>query len=146
MKVTAEIDVTPAQYFKHLCDGVIKDVKKHTNQDITVRSLMDGYRYERTVSYKNRKIVIRFTVGPLISDKYFQVKYETEETSCLYYYDFGAEQGKYYVTYGEETGYKQETVGNYLGNLKRKFTQKVLKNKILNNIESTTTYIKNHEM
>lgn len=146
MKVTAEIDVTPAQYFKHLCDGVIKDVKKHTNKDITVNSLLDGYHYERTVSYRNKKIVIKLTVGPLIMDKYFQVKYETDETSCLYYYDFSTEQGKYYVTYGEDNGYKQETVGNYLGNLKRKFTQKVLKNKIFNNIESTTTYIKNHEM
>lgn len=145
MKVTAEIDVTPAQYFNHLCDGVIKDVKKHTNRDITVKSLLDGYRYERTLNYKKRKIVIKFTVGPLIQDKYFQVKYETEETSCLYYYDFKTEQGKYYVTYGEETGYKQETIGNALGNLKRKFTQGVWKNKVFNNIELTTTYIKNHE-
>lgn len=146
MKVTAEIDVTPAQYFKHLCDGVIKDVKKSTNKDITAKSLMDGYRYERTVNYKNRKIVIRFTVGPLIQDKYFQVKYETEETSCLYYYDFSKEQDKYYVTYAEETNYTQETIGNFFGNLKKKFTQRALQNKIFNNIELTTTYIRNHEM
>lgn len=145
MKVTAEIDVTPAQYFKHLCDGVIKDVKKHTHKDITAKSLIDGYRYERSVNYKNKKIVIRFTVGPLIPDKYFQVKYETDETSCVYYYDFSTEQGKYYVTYAEKTDYKEETVGNFLGNLKKKITQGALKNKIFNNIELTTTYIKNHE-
>ena len=146
MKVTAEIDVTPAQYFKHLCEGVIKDVKKHTNKDITVKSLLDGYRYDRTLNYKNKKVVIKFTVGPLIQDKYFQVKYETDETSCLYYYDFSEMNGKYYVTYGEESDYKQETVGNYLGKLKKKFTQGVLRNKIFNNIELTTTYIKNNEI
>ena len=146
MKVTTEIDVTPEQYFKHLCDGIIKDVKKHTNKDITAKSLLDGYCYERTVNYKNKKIVIKFTVGPLIQDKYFQVKYETEETSCLYYYDFSKDKDKYYVTYGEETNYKEETVGNIMGNLKKKFTQKALQNKIFNNIELTTTYIKNHEM
>ena len=49
------------------------------------------------------------------------------------------------MTYGEENGYKQETIGNALGNLKRKFTQGVWKNKVFNNIELTTTYIKNHE-
>lgn len=146
MKVTTEIDVTPTQYFKHLCEGVIKDVKKQTGKDITMDSLMEGYHYERTVNYKKKKIFIRFTVGPLIQDKYFQVKYETEETRCLYYYDFSCEQDKYYVTYAEETNYKKETVGNFFGNLKKRFTQRALKNRIFHNIELTTTYIKTHEM
>ncbi len=145
MKVTAEIDVTPKQYFRHLCGGVIQDVKKHTNRDITVQSLLDGYHYERTVNYKKKKIVIKFTVGPLIEDKYFQVTYETPETSCLYYYDFSGDLDQYYVTYAEETNFKEKTWGNFWGNLKKKFTQKTLKNKIFHNIELTTTYIKNYE-
>ena len=32
MKVTAEIDVMPKEYFKHLCDITIKDIKKSTNK------------------------------------------------------------------------------------------------------------------
>ena len=106
---------------------------------------MDGYRYDRTLNYKSKKVVIKFTVGPLIQDKYFQVKYETDETSCLYYYDFSEMNGKYYVTYGEESDYKQETVGNYLGKLKKKFTQGVLRNKIFNNTKwwNSCKYIAN---
>ena len=146
MKVTTEIDVTASQYVRHLCDGVVKDVKKATGKTVTVKQLMDGYTYERTLDYKKKKAVIKFTVGPLIEDKYFQVKYETEETSCLYYYDFHKEQDKQYVTYSEENNYTQETIGNALGNFKRKFTQRALQNKIFQNIELTTTYIKNHEM
>ena len=146
MKVTAEIDVTPAQYFKHLCSGVVKDIKKATNQIVFESQLIDGYEYVHSVKYKNKDISVKFTIGPLIPDKYFQVKYETGETACQYYYDFSESDGKYYVTYSEDTGYKQETVGNYLGNLKKKFTQAALKNKILTNIESTVTYIKNNEM
>lgn len=145
MKVTAKIDVTPEQYFRHLCDGVIKDIKKNTNREIAMEDLMDGYSYERTVTYKKRQIIIRFAVGPLIENKYFQVSYETEETKCLYSYDFSVQEGEAYVTYTEDNGYKQETVGNFMGNLKKKLTQRTLENKIFQNIELTTTYIKNHE-
>lgn len=145
MKVTAKIDVTPEQYFRHLCDGVIEDIKKNTNREIAMEDLMDGYSYERKVTYKNRQIIIRFAVGPLIENKYFQVSYETEETKCLYSYDFSVQEGEAYVTYTEDNGYKRETVGNFMGNLKKKLTQRTLENKIFQNIELTTTYIKNHE-
>ncbi len=145
MKVTTEIDVTPKQYFKHLCEITIKDIKKSNGKDVTIADLMDGYHYEKTLTYKKRSIIIAMNVGPLIMDKYFSVAYETSETKCVYYYDFFIRDGKNYVTYCEDNNYKKETVGNYFGNLRRKFKEKTLKNKIFNNIELTTTYIKNHE-
>ena len=37
MKVTAEIDVMPKEYFKHLCDITIKDIKKSTNKEVFKR-------------------------------------------------------------------------------------------------------------
>lgn len=146
MKVTTEIDVTPEQYFRHLCNGVIKDVKKATDRTVTVAELMDGYVYEHSVRMKNREIIIKLTVGPLIKDKYFQVKYETRDTTCLYYYDFSTENGKNYVTYCEENNYNENTLGNKLSNFRRSFRKKALINRIFNNIELTTTYIKNHEL
>lgn len=145
MKVTTEIDVTPKQYFKHLCDITIKDIKKSTGKDVKINDLLDGYHYEKTINYKKRSVILKMDVGPLIIDKYFSLTYETPETKCLYYYDFFIRDNKNYVTYFEDNNYKNETVGNYFGKLKRKFSEKALKNKIFNNIELTTTYIKNHE-
>ncbi|WP_294562536.1 DUF3284 domain-containing protein [uncultured Traorella sp.] len=146
MKVTAEIDVTSSLYFRHLCNGVIKDIKKATGKTVNLKDLMDGYSYCHSLSLKDKKISIKFTVGPLIIDKYFQVKYETNETKCLYYYDFTSDGERTYVTYFEENVYSHDTLGNRLSDMKRNFKKKALANKILNNIELTTTYIKNHEM
>lgn len=144
MKVTAEIGVMPKEYFKHLCDITIKDIKKSTNKEVSLKDLLDGYHYEKIVPFKKREAIISMSVGPLIKDKYFIMEYETKDTKCLYYYDFSSKDGKNYVTYSEENNYKKDTIGNKLGALKRKFDEKALKRRIFNNIELTTTYIKNH--
>ena len=145
MKVKVEIDVTPKQYFMHLCEGIIKDIKKYTGKQVALKDILDGYYYERTVDYKNSKTVIRMNVGSLIPDKYFELSYETNDTKGRYYYDFSTEKGKNYVTYFEENDYKEDGLGSYFGRMKKKFKEKSLQRKILNNIEMTTTYIKNHD-
>ncbi len=145
MKVTTEIDVNPKAYFKHLYSRSLADIKKSTGKDLKLKDLIDGYDYVKMIQYKKKEVPIRMHIGPLIENKFFQVSYETAETKCLYYYDFSTVDDRYYVTYFEDNNYKEETVGNYLGNLKRSFTRKVIERKILDNIELTTTYIKNHE-
>lgn len=146
MKVTREIDIEPKYYFNHLCNRAIKDIKKATNKKINIDELMDGYKYQRTVSMKNNKIHINFEVGPLIKDKYFEVKYETEETKCLYYYDFSYTNEKYYVTYSEDNSYKKHSLGNSLSDFGRQLFQNKLKRNIFNNIEMTLNYIKENEL
>ena len=68
MKVTAEIDVMPKEYFKHLCDITIKDIKKSTNKEVSLKDLLDGYHYEKIVPFKKREAIISMSVGPLIED------------------------------------------------------------------------------
>lgn len=143
MKVTAEIDVTPNEYFNHLCDVMIKDIKKQTDKNVTMSELIEGYTYERNISYQKKGTHIKISIGPLIKDKYFSVTYETGDTNGEYYYDFSSNDGKNYVTYFEETSYKKETVGTYFGNLKKKIKEKATEQKALQNIELTLTYIKN---
>lgn len=144
MKITAQIDISPSEYFKHLCDTMISDIKKHTRKDITMSELIDGYKYERKIAYKKKGTHIIITIGPLIKDKYYFVKYETNDTLGQYYYDFSSNDGNNYVTYFEETKYKKETVGTYLGNIRKKIMEKSTALKALQNIDLTITYIKNH--
>lgn len=145
MKVTTQIDVSPNEYFKHLYQRSIADIKKSTGKEVKLKDLLDGYDYVKTINYKKKEVSINMHIGPLIENKYFQVSYETKETKCMYYYDFTSIDDKHYVTYYEDNNYKDETIGNYLGNFKRKFSSKVTEKKILDNIELTTTYIKNHK-
>ena len=145
MKIKTEIDVKPSEYFRHLCNVMIKDIKKQTDKDITMKDLMDGYQYDRPITYKNRTGYIKIHIGPLIQDKYFFASYETNDTKGNYYYDFSSENGKNYLVYGEENDYKEVTVGNYFGNLSRKLKAKATERKALQNIELTQTYIKNHK-
>ncbi|NLZ76079.1 MAG: DUF3284 domain-containing protein [Erysipelotrichia bacterium] len=145
MKVKVEIDVTPKEYFDHLCDVMIKDIKKNTNKDVDTKMLVDGYSYKKTISKKKLTANILMTIGPLIPDKYFLVNYETKDTKCLYYYDFSIEDDKNYVTYCEETNYKEENVGTYVGNLRKKFRAKAIEQNAIRNIELTNIYIKNNK-
>ena len=126
MKVTTEIDVTPKQYFEHLCNTMIKDIKDVTKAKITIDDLINGYSYDREVKNKERKLIVHLKIGPLMRDKYFLVEYETDATKCYYYYDFAIKDGKYYVTYCEETGYVDKSVGTFIGNLRKSFSQKVI--------------------
>lgn len=145
MKVVSEIDVSPALYFRHLCSVMIKDIKKQTNKNVTMKDLIEGYTYERVISAKKMSTTIKISIGPLIENKYFITTYETKDTKGQYYYDFSEADDKYYVTYGEETNYKAETVGTYFGNLKKKFKAKVIEQNALKNIDLTVEYIKNHK-
>lgn len=144
MKVISEIDISPNLYFRHLCNVMIKDIKSHAQKNVTFNDLVEGYTYERTISSKKKSAIIKISIGPLIENKYFIVTYETKDTKGQYYYDFSQKDDKYYVEYGEETSYKQETVGTYFGNLKKKFRKKVIEQRALNNIGLTVEYIKNH--
>lgn len=145
MKVTAQIDVTSTEYFNHLCDVMIKDIKKQTDKNVAMSELIEGYTYERNISYQKKDTHIKISIGPLIKDKYFFVKYESSDTSGQYYYDFSNSDGKHYVTYFEETYYKKETVGTYFGNLLKRIKEKAIVQKALRNIELTTAYIKNQK-
>ena len=144
MKLTTEIDVTGKQYYDHLCERIIADIKKITNKKVTEEQLIDGYTYKRTVNYKKKTAELIFKVGPLIKDKFFMVTYETKDTTCMYSYDFTQKDGKNYVTYTEDNNYKKQTVGNYFSDLRRKLTQGSWRYRVMQNIELTTTYIKNH--
>jgi hypothetical protein len=48
------------------------------------------------------------------------------------------------VTYYESTNYKEETVGTYFGNLRKKFRAKAIEQNAIRNIELTNIYIKNN--
>ena len=145
MKVTTQIDITAEEYFKHLYKRSIEDIKKSTGKEVKLKDLIDGYDYVKKINYKKKEAYINMHVGPLIENKYFEVRYETQDTKCMYYYDFSNKDGINYVTYFEDNNYKEDTLGNRLGELRRKFRQKVLEKRILDNIELTTTYIKNHK-
>jgi len=145
MKVTCELeDLEPKYYFRHLCDRIIADVKKSTDKEITVKDLMDGYKYERKVTYRKLVARIQMEVGPLKKDEFFVVRYDTQDTTGMYYYNFYKQDDKYYVSYAEDTEYKKKTFGNTLGNLKKGFQEKATQRKAFENIQSTVTYIKNH--
>lgn len=143
MIVKVEIDITPQQYFMHLCKGVIKDIKNNTGRQVTLKDIIDGYYYDRTIKNKKTSVVIHMRVGRLIQDKYFELSYDTSQTKGSYYYDFSTENGKYYVTYFEENDYKEDGAGSYLGRIRKRLGEKTLQQKIIRNIELTTTYIKN---
>ena len=145
MKVISEIDISPSLYFRHLCNVMLKDIKSHTQKNVTLHELVEGYKYERTISSKKKSVIIKISVGPLIENKYFIVNYETKDTKGQYYYDFSQKDDKFYVEYGEETKYKAESVGTYLGNLRKKIRKRVIEQRALNNIDLTIQYIKNHE-
>lgn len=144
MKVNVEIDVTPKEYFSHLCEVMLKDIEKSTNKRVDLKTLIDGYSYVKTISNKKKPVDILMKIGPLIVDKYFLVEYETKDTECLYYYDFSNEGNRNYVTYYESTNYKEETVGTYFGNLRKKFRAKAIEQNAIRNIELTNIYIKNN--
>lgn len=145
MKVTREIDVEAKKYFDYLCFEITNDIYKTTHKRIKVDDMIDGFKYQRKLNFNNKKIVLNIEVGPLLQDKYFEVKYETDETSCQYYYDFFVKEGRNYVTYFENNVYKKETFANKLNDIKRKMNQRQLEKNIFNNIEITLTQIKNLE-
>lgn len=145
MKVVSEIDVSPTLYFRHLCNVMIKDIKKQTGKNVTTKELIDGYTYERVISAKKMSTTIKISIGPLIENKYFITTYETKDTKGQYYYDFSETDEKCFVEYGEDTSYKAESVGTYFGNLKKKFKAKVIEQNALKNIDLTVEYIKNHK-
>ena len=144
MKVRTTITVSASQYYRHLCHQAIEDIHKATKKNVTLQELTNGYMYVRRITYGKRPVDIRVKVGPLIENRLFCVSYETEETKGSYYYDFSQSGEETYLTYCEDTEYKEQTVGNYFGNLKKKIKTKATQMKILRNIEMTETYIKNH--
>ena len=118
MIIKVEIDITPQQYFMHLCEGVIRDIKNNTGRQVTLKDIIDGYYYDRTIKNKKTSVVIHMKVGRLIQDKYFELSYDTSHT-------------------------KDDGAGPYLGRIRKRLREKALQQKIIRNIELTTTYIKN---
>lgn len=146
MKVKAELSVGKSNYYRHLVEEITKDIKKNTDKEVTVMELEDGYEYKKKMLYKKKPVYIKMKIGPLMHDKFFIVRYETDETECMYSYDFVTENEKDYVIYTEENDYKEKTFLNKFGTLKRNVQQKSIQKRMLNNIELTETYIKNHSI
>lgn len=144
MKVKVEIDIEPKEYFNYLCEVAINDVKKSTNRAVDIEALIEGYHYVKSLKNNKLSVNISMIIGPLIRNKLFCVKYETKDTKGEYYYDFITEGTKNYVVYYEETNYKKKTIGNYFGNLRKRIKAKITSQRTIQNIDLTTTYIKNN--